>query len=47
MTEPAIDQLILVPGRTQAEVVLWGSAALEYAAAFPGVTISHDYADVG
>jgi hypothetical protein len=47
MTEPTLDQLILVPGRTPAEVVLWGSAVLEYAAAFPGVTISHDYADVG
>lgn len=45
MTNPNIEQLFLVPGRTKAEVAIWGAAVVEYAATFPGVYISHDYTD--
>lgn len=43
--QPFISQLFLVPGRTSAEVAEWGAAAVEYAAMFPGVFISHDYTE--
>ncbi len=45
MPEQRIEQLFLVPGSTKAEVAAWGAAVLEFAAYFPGVFISHDYAD--
>ncbi len=45
MPEQPIEQLFLVPGNTKAEVATWGAAVLEYATYFPGVFISHDYAD--
>ena len=45
MPYPRIEQLFLVPGRTKAEVAQWGAAVLEYAVLFPGVYISHDFAD--
>ena len=44
MTEPQIEQLFLVPGRTKAETAIWGAAVMEFAVRFPGVFISHDYA---
>ena len=43
MPEPRIEQLFLIPGKTKADVAVWGAAVAEYAAAFPGVYISNDY----
>ncbi len=45
MPNPRIEQLFLVPGRTPNELAQWGAAVLEYATAFPGIYISHDYTD--
>ncbi|MEK9164302.1 MAG: hypothetical protein AAB342_03005 [Chloroflexota bacterium] len=42
MTEPQIEQLFLVPGRTKAETAIWGAAVMEFTVRFPGVFISHD-----
>ncbi|HLF01564.1 MAG TPA: hypothetical protein VI547_06280 [Anaerolineales bacterium] len=39
---PRIEQLFLVPGKTNADAAQWGAAALEYAALFPGVFVSND-----
>jgi hypothetical protein len=39
---PPEDQLILLPARTPAEASAWGSAAMEYAAAFDTVHFSRD-----
>ena len=45
MPNPRIEQLFLVPGKTSADVAHWGAAVVEYAAAFPGVYVSHDWAE--
>ena len=45
VAEPQIEQLFLVPGRTKAETAIWGAAVMEFAVRFPGVFISHDYAE--
>jgi hypothetical protein len=45
MPNPRIEQLFLVPGKTAAEVAQWGAAVAEFAAQFPGVYISPDWAE--
>ena len=45
MPNPRIEQLFLVPGKTAAEVARWGAAVTEYAAQFPGLYISPDWAE--
>jgi len=47
MANPRIEQLFLVPGKTTAELAHWGAAVVEYAHQFPGVYISHDWAEAG
>lgn len=47
MPNPRVEQLFLVPGKTAADVAQWGAAVVEYAAQFPGVYISHDWAEAG
>jgi len=45
MPEPRVEVLFLLPGRTKTETSLWGAALVEYAAHYPGVTVSFNFAD--
>lgn len=45
MPEPRVEVLFLLPGRTKNETALWGAALVEYAARFPGVTVSFNFTD--